>query len=196
MSAEVPSGGAACERLTLQDLVDYTAGELPETEAASVEEHLFTCAGCAARAADLDGLVHGMRMAAAAGDVVGFVTDDVLNRLARDGVRVRSFTLEPGAVVPCAVWEGDDVMVLRLRSDFGNAMEVTISRRVPGGEVSRVTGPLVRPASGEVLFADPADRIRALPSVAVEISLTAHDGDRERVVGTYTLLHGGSLDRR
>ncbi len=79
-----------CERIALADLTDYAAGELPETEAAAIEEHLFSCADCGARAAEFDALVRAMRPAVRSAEVGGFVTDAVLNRLAREGVRVRS----------------------------------------------------------------------------------------------------------
>ena len=104
-----------CERIALADLTDYAAGELPETEAAAIEEHLFSCADCGARAAELDALVRAIPPAVRSAEVGGFVTDAVLNRLAREGVRVRTYALSPGAVVPCAVWDDDELMALRLR---------------------------------------------------------------------------------
>lgn len=103
-----------CERIALADLIDYAAGELPEAEAAAIEEHLFSCADCGARAAELDALLRAIRPAVRSAEVGGFVTDAVLNRLAREGVRVRTYALSPGAVVACAVWDDDELMTLRL----------------------------------------------------------------------------------
>ena len=117
-----------CDRIGLAELTDYAAGELAAAEAAAVEEHLFACAECGARAAEFDAVVRAIPPAVRSADVGGFVTDAVLNRLARDGVRVRTYALSPGAVVPCAVWEDDELMVLRLRGDFGSATEFTLSR--------------------------------------------------------------------
>lgn len=184
-----------CERLALADLTDYVAGDLPESEAAAVEAHLFACGDCGARAAELDAMLRAIHEAMAAAGVGGFVTDAILNRLAREGVRVRSYVLSPGAVVPCAVWTDDDVMVLRLRGDLGDATEVTLSRRVAGREVGRVTGPVAAGTHGEVLFAEPAPVIRQLPVAHVELVLTARHPDGERLVGHYTLVHGGPLER-
>ena len=184
-----------CERILLADLTDYTAGELPETEAAAIEEHLFSCADCAARAGEFDALVRTVRLAGRSAEVGGFVTDEVLNRLSREGVRVRTFALSPGAIVPCAVWEGDELMVLRLRADFGGASEFTLSQRVAGTEVSRVTGQVAPSPGGEIIYAEPAARIRQLPLVEVEVLLTAHEGGEERPIGSYTLLHEGRLHR-
>jgi len=89
-----------CEQIALADLTDYAAGELPEAEAAAIEEHLFSCADCGARAAELDALVATLGPAVRSAEVGGFVTDAVLNQLSREGVRVRTFVLSPGAVVP------------------------------------------------------------------------------------------------
>jgi len=184
-----------CERITLADLTDYSAAELPESEAASIEEHLFSCADCAARAAELDALVRSIRPAVKSAQVGGFVTDAVLNRLARDGVRVRTFALSPGAVVPCAVWDDDELMVLRLRGDFGGASEFTLSQRVAGAEVSRATGQVATSSHGEVTYTVPAAWVRQLPVTEVEVLLTAHEEGAERPIGSYTLAHGGSLHR-
>jgi len=180
-----------CDRIALADLTDYAAGELPEAEAVAFEEHLFSCAECAARAAEFDALVRTIRPAVRSAEVGGFVTDDVLNRLAREGVRLTGFVLSPGAVVPCAVWEDDELMVLRMRGDFSDASEFTLSQRVAGTEVIRVTGKVAPGSQGEVIYATPAAWVRQLPIVEVEVRLTAHEHGEERPIGSYTLAHGG-----
>ena len=185
---------AGCERIVLADLTDYAAGELTAVEATDIEEHLFSCAECASRAADFEGLVGAIGASVRSAEVGGFVTDAVLNRLARDGVRVRAYALSPGAIVPCAVWDDDEVMALRLRGDFGDAKEFTLSQHVAGREVSRATGQ-VATLHGEIVYAEPAARIRDLPVVQVEVVLTAHEGGQDRQIGSYTLLHGGLLHR-
>jgi hypothetical protein len=183
-----------CERIRLAELTDYAAGELPDAEASAIEEHLFSCADCSARAAEFDAIVGAIRPAVRTAAIGGFVTDAVLNRLARDGVRVRTFALSPGAIVPCAVWDDDELMVLRLRGDFGDATEFTLSQRVAGTEVSRTTGH-VASSHGEIVYAEPAVGIRQLPVVEVEVLLTAHEGGEERPIARYTLVHGGELHR-
>jgi anti-sigma factor RsiW len=183
-----------CERITLADLTDYTAGELPDAEAAAIEEHVFSCADCAAGAAELDELVRASLAAVRSAAVGGFVTDAVLNRLARDGVRVRSFALSAGGIVPCAVWDGDELMALRLRGDFTGASEITLSQRVAGAEVSRATGH-VAVAHGEIIYALPAAWVRQLPVVHVDVLVTSHENGEERAIGSYRLVHEGSLHR-
>jgi anti-sigma factor RsiW len=186
---------AGCGRIALADLIDYSAGERPEAEAAAVEEHLFSCAACAARAAELDALLRAIRPAVRSAEVGGFMTDAVLNRLAREGVRVRSYALAPGAVVPCAVWDDDELMALRLGGEFGGASEFTLSQRAAGAEVSRVTGHAAASAGGEIIFAIPAAWVRQLPNLEVEVVLTAHEEGEERPIASYTLVHEGSLHR-
>jgi anti-sigma factor RsiW len=184
-----------CTTVAFADLADYAAGELPDTAAAALEEHLFSCADCARRAADVDALARAVGLAVRSGEVGGFVTDAVLNRLSRDGVRLRTFALSPGAVVPCAVWQDDELMVLRLRGDFAAAGELTLSQRAGGQEVSRTTGQMATGSQGEVLFATPAAWVRELSPMQLDLVLTAHDAGEERRIGTYTLVHGGSLRR-
>lgn len=184
-----------CERIGLDDLTDYAAGELPGDHTDALEEHLFSCRDCGARAAEFDGLVQAISQAVRSPGVGGFVTDALLNRLARDGVRVRSYTLSPGAVVPCAVWEDDELMALRLRGSFAGASELTLLQRVAGTEVSRTTGQVPASSHGEVIHMVPAAWVRQLPAVEVEVVLTAHEDGEERTIGTYTLVHGGSLHR-
>jgi len=183
-----------CERIGLANLTDYAAGELPEDEAAALEEHLFSCGDCGARGAEFEALVRAIRPAVRSSEVGGFVTDAVLNRLAREGVRVRTFALSPDAVVPCAVWEGDELMALRLRGDLGGAGEFTLTQRIGGTEVSRAAGQ-VAPSHGEIIYALPAAWVRQLPVAEVEVLLTASEGGEERPVGRYTLVHGGLLHR-
>ena len=185
-----------CERIALADLIDYAAGELAETDAAAIEEHLFACADCARRAAELDALVRAIRPAMRSAEVGGFVTDAVLNRLAREGVRVRTYALSPGAIVPCGVWDDDELMVLRLRADVGGASEFTMSQRVAGTEVLRATGQAQTATSrGELIYTLSASWVRQLAAVDIEVLLSAHEGGEERPIGSYTLVHGGSFHR-
>jgi hypothetical protein len=66
---------------------------------------------------------------------------------------------------------------------------------VAGTEVFRVTGQVSASPHGELIYAEPAARIRELPSVEVEVLLTAHESGQERPIGSYTLVHEGFLHR-
>jgi len=185
-----------CQRLDLATLADYAAGELPEAEATALEAHLFTCADCGARAASLDALLLGIGRVARDADVEGFVTEAVLNRLARDGVRMRTYALSPGDVVPCAVWDDDELMVLRLRADLEGVEEVTVTQRANGEEMQRATTPVAAGTQGELIHVTPASVIRQFPVAEFEVVLSAREGQAERALGRYTLVHGGAMHRR
>lgn len=165
-----------CERIAFADLTDYAAGELSEAVASAIEEHLFACGDCGARAAEFEMLVRTIRTTVQSAEVGGFVTDGLLNRLAREGVRVRTYSLSPGAIVPCAVWDDDELMALRLHADFGGASEFTMSQRVAGTEVIRATSAVIASSPGEMIYLLPAAWVRQLPVVEVEVVLTAHEG--------------------
>jgi anti-sigma factor RsiW len=185
-----------CERIALSDLTDYAAGELSDAEATVIEEHLFSCADCSVRAAEADMLVRTIAAAVRSAEIGGFSTDAVLNQLARDGVRVRSYSLSPGSIIPCAVWDDDELMALRLRGDFGGVGEVTMTQHVAGGgELIRATGQVTASRDGEIIYVLPAALIRHLPEVQVDVRLTTTDGGEERPIGSYTLVHEGSLRR-
>jgi hypothetical protein len=66
---------------------------------------------------------------------------------------------------------------------------------VAGAEVSRATGQVAASPQGEIIYAIPAAWVRQLPVVEIEVLLTAHEGGEERPIGSYTLVHEGSLHR-
>ena len=107
------------------------------------------------------------------------VTDAILNRLAADGVRIRMFTLEGTAIVPCAVWADDDLVVSRIRADFAGVDSVTIvTRQASGEEIGRLSDVAVRPGQREILNAFSAAHLRALPATRVQVTVTAQVGER------------------
>lgn len=72
-----------CERIAPADLTDYAGGELPEAEAAAIEEHLFSCADCGARAAELEALVRAIRPAVRSAEGEGGDYPHLARRVAR-----------------------------------------------------------------------------------------------------------------
>ena len=116
------------------ELADYWTSDITPDEAEQIETHVFDCERCARMLAEADRLRVGIRDLARSGNVQAFVNDAVLNRLARDGVRVRSYALDPGETVRCAVWADDDVIVARLRADFTGVESVDAEMRFDTGE--------------------------------------------------------------
>lgn len=177
-------------------VVDYWAGELTAAEEERVEEHVFTCAACARDLAAAETLARGIATLARTGRLQTIITEAILNRLSADGVRVRMFTLEGSAVVPCAVWAGDDLVVSRIRGDFAGVDSVSIvTRKASGEEIRRVSDVALRPGQNEILNAFSAAQLRRLPATEVHVTVLAQTGTGERTLAEYTLQHGGAFDR-
>jgi hypothetical protein len=124
------------------------------------------------------------------------VTDGILNRLAADGVRIRMYTLEGEAIVPCAVWADDDLVVTRIRADFTEVDSVTIvTRQASGEEIGRLADIAVRPGQREIQNAFSAARLRQLPPTRVHVTVTGQTGRGERTIAEYRLEHAGAFDR-
>ena len=75
-------------------LLDYWARDLADgDETDRVEEHLFACGDCSARLHQLAALGTGLATLVRQGRVSGIVSRAMLNRMQRDGVHVRMFSL-------------------------------------------------------------------------------------------------------
>jgi hypothetical protein len=112
-------------------------------------------------------------------------------------VRRLRATVEPGAVVPCAVWAEDEVIVTRMRADFTGLERVSIVMHVAGVEVDRVTDVPVQPEPGELIEAFSADQLRQLPQAEVRLQVFGSRGPAgDELVAEYALEHGGTLERR
>ena len=185
------------EHLSASDVSDYWTPELEADAIQRIEAHVFVCAQCATRLDAARTLIDGLGDAVRRGRFQAIVTDAVLNRLARDGTRMRMFTLDPGAVVPCAVWAGDQVIVSRLRADFTGVERVSLVMQVGGEEMHRVTDVPVGPGARELIQAFSADQLRELPQVEVRLQLFGSRGPAgDELVAEYILEHGGTLDGR
>jgi len=178
------------------DVVDYWAGDLTQAEEGRIEEHVFACAGCARELAAAQALARNIVSVAREGRLHSVVTDAILNRLAADGVRIRTFTLEGSGIVPCAVWADDDLVVSRIRANFEDADSVTIvTRQASGEEIARVSDIALRPGQHEILNAFSAAHLRKLPATRVHVTVTGQTGSAERTIVEYTLEHAGAFDR-
>lgn len=174
-------------------LLDYWARDLAGGEETDgVEDHLFACGECSARLQGLAELGTGLATLVRLGRVSGIVSRSLLNRMQRDGVHVRMYSLAPGETVPCAVFPGDDLIVTALRADFSAVETVTLSVTGAGDSPFRqydnvpVPGPV-----GEVLWATPAAVVREMPSMRLQLTL-ASAGSTRAELGTYVLDHSAS----
>jgi hypothetical protein len=174
-------------------LLEYWARDLADAdETDRVEEHLFACGDCSARLHRLAALGTGLTTLVRQGRVSGIVSRALLNRMQRDGIHVRMYSLVPGETVPCAVFPGDDLVVAALRADFSGVDAVTLSVTGPGdspsGEIDDV--PVSGP-DGEVLWATPAAVVRQMPSMRLQLTLASAGATRAEL-GRYVLDHSAS----
>jgi hypothetical protein len=176
-----------------ETLLDYWARDLVDgDETDQVEEHLFACGDCSARLHDMASLGAGLAALAHQGRVRGIVSRTLLNRMQRDGVHVRLYSVVSGETVPCAVFPGDDLVVAALRADFSGVEAVTLSvtgpENSPSGEINDV--PVFGP-DAEVLWATPAAVVRQMPSMRLQLTLASAGATRAEL-GRYVLDHSAS----
>ena len=70
------------------ELADYWTSDSAPADVERIEGHVFTCEHCARLLAETEQLRTAIGDLARSGSIHAFVTDAVLNQLARDGVRV------------------------------------------------------------------------------------------------------------
>ena len=182
---------SAAHPLLPSQLLDYALGELSEAAADLLEAHLFDCAGCGARAAGVEALVRGTAALLRAGALGVLATETLVERLERDGLRVRRYDVPPGGTVACGATPHDDVVVLRLRSP-------PVPPEQRGALTAEWVGPdgtLFRredeaPHDGEALYlTSPAPWVRAMPPNRSTVRLLA-DGEP---LCEWILDHQGAL---
>ena len=187
---------SAC--LSIGELSDYWTADATPDQVERIEAHVFACTACTELLAAADELRRSIGDLARNGGLQAFVTDSLLNQLASDGVRVRSFAMDPGGSVQCAVWDDDDVLVTRLRADFRGVTAVDAVLRLDTGEEWGRTSDVPVPAgSHELIMALPAEFVRRAPEVPIRLSLrstSASPGDAP--LAEYTFDHRGALSRR
>lgn len=175
-------------------LLDYWTRDLadgPETD--RVEEHVFACGECSARLQQLTAIGTGLATLVREGRLSGIVSRALLNRMQRDGLHIRLYSLEPGETVPCAVFPGDDLIVTALRADFSDVEAVTLSVTGPGDvSFSQLDNVPVSESNREVLWVTPAARVREMPSMRLQLTL-ASVGTTHAELGTYVLEHSASI---
>lgn len=178
--------------LSFGELADYWTSDVSTADVERIEAHVFECARCARLLAEAEQLRAGIGALALEGGFQAFVTDGFLNQLARDGVRVRSYSLDPGDSIRCSAWADDEIMVVRLRADFTGIAAVDAEMRLPTGEPwGQSTDVPVREGAREIVLALPASRVRSAPEGPMRLTLRASG----TVVAEYTFNHEGAHQR-
>ena len=184
--------------LSFGELADYWTSDVSAADVERIEAHVFECARCARLLAEAEQLRAGIGALALGGGVQAFVTDSFLNQLARDGVRVRTYSLDPGDSIRCSAWADDEVIVTRLRGDFTGISAVDVEMRLESGEEQgRSTDVPVREGATELVLALPASMVRSVPaSSTMRITLRAASRSQENdVIAEYVFNHEGAHER-
>jgi hypothetical protein len=181
--------------LALERLLEYWTGEVPEHESERIEAHVFTCGHCAAQLDQLAAIAHGLTTLVRQGRLTGIIPYQLLNRLGRDGVRVRYYSVAPGQSVPCAAWPEDELFVVALRANLAGVQAVSlVVTGLDGAEIGRALDVPVSPGSHEVLHATAGTVVRQMPSMRIHFTLT-EAGPEQRVLGEYVLEHSSTSEK-
>ena len=180
---------AACSTpVSDDDLLDYWVEAMAGSDAERIEEHLFACGECAARLDAMASLGAGLVEVVRRGRVSGIVSRALLNRMQRDGVRIRQYTLNPGETVPCAAFPEDDVVVTAMNADLSGRRTVSLTVTGAGGTpLGTMDDVPVSESSGGVLWANPGAFVRSMPSQQLRLTLRSADG--ADVIAEYVLDH-------
>ena len=183
--------------LSFGELADYWTSDISDADAERIETHVFECARCSRLLAEAEQLRAGIGALALEGGFQAFVTDGFLNRLARDGVRVRTYALNPGDSIRCSAWADDEVMVARLRADFTGVAAVDAEMQLATGEPwGHSTDVPVGEGATELVLALPAARVRSAPEGPMRLTLRPSGSASGTVIAEYVFNHEGAHERR
>lgn len=178
------------------DLIDYWVGDLDQVGSERVEAHIFDCRECADRLAEVATLAAAVAETARGARIHSIVTDAILNKFARDGMRIRTFAPEAGGVIPCAIWPEDDLIVTRLKGDFTGYDQVTLVLKAnEGPELSRDEDIPLTAGAREIITVVSAAQLRKLPSMRLHMVVSGMRNGIEQTIGEYGLEHGGAMNR-
>ena len=180
--------------LALSVLADYWLADLSATEEDAVEQHLLSCDNCSQLLAEVIDLAGGIRAVARRGTLRIVVTSAFLDRLAREGLRVREYRVDAGGRVACTVTADDDLVIGRLVAPLGGVGRVDLALcDAEGREQERLHDIPVNAPANEVVVTAPIDVLRALPASVRRYRLIAVEAGGERLLGEYTFEHAPSV---
>jgi hypothetical protein len=190
------TGAGVC--LSIGELSDYWTADVSPDDIDRIEAHVFACSACTELLADADRLRRSIGDVARSGGFQAFVTDSLLNQLARDGVRMRTYAMDAGGSVQCAVWDDDEILVTRLRGDFGDVSAIDATLRLDTGEEwGRAFDVPIREGSRELIMALPAALVRHAPEAPIRLILRANLAPPDAgSLAEYTFDHRGAHSRR
>jgi Putative zinc-finger len=172
-------------------LADYWLADLPASEEAAIEEHLMGCESCAQELDQIVALAGSIRKLAREGALKMILTQEFLDRMAREGLRIREYAPDPGGSVQCTVTSQDDFLVSRLAADLRGIEQLDLALcDVRGAELQRFADIPFRATSDANVFLNyPVSIARQEPAYTLIMRLLAVAPQGERLIGEYTFNH-------
>lgn len=168
-------------------LLDYYLGE-PATE--DIEEHLFECSECVAALDRIHHTATAIVRTVREAELGSGATTALLNRMSRDRLNVRHYTILPGETVACSVAPYDDFMAGRLVLPDGYFERIDM--RVLDAsqqELMRVTDVVVDARHRQVILFIPARPVLSEGSATTHYVLVVPGASGEREIGRYSMAH-------
>lgn len=186
---------SAAGHVDLDQLLAYYLGEPMPDGGDAVEAHLFECTACGER---LDAL-HRTASATVAlvrrGEIGGWGTSALANRMARDRLHVRQYVVEPGDTLACTVAVGDDYLMGRFVLPAGDVGRVDLRvLDAEGTELMRVEDLVVDARHGHAIMFMPARAVLGEGSALHHYVLVTPAAQGERELGRYAMDHTGPDD--
>lgn len=177
----------------LGELVDYLLGELEQSAARVVEEHIFECGSCADRLQSVHRIGESIADAVRHAEVGANVNDAVVARALRDGLSVREYRIAPGEAVPCTAGP-EDLVAVRLSGDFEGISELTMDTAVLDLESEQLAPTVSRPVladrdGGEIVLLFPGDVVRSYRRSRWTMTVHGESASGRREIGTFVMDH-------
>lgn len=179
-------------RLPLEELLAYWVGELSEEREAAVEELLFADEETRRRLEVVAKLGASLKELVQRGAVTTSLTVDAVERLEREGLKVRTYHMEPGQVVPCTI-AAEDFVAIRIHADFEDLAEVDydMESHLEGEppRIERFVGLPVDRRAQELVLVYSGDLIRSLPRATFVYRVSSETEAGSRSLGEFILDH-------
>lgn len=179
------------EHLPLDVLLAHWLHDSDAAATDAIDEHLMRCDACGHALDELIALGAGVRVAFRNGAVTAMMSRAFVERLARQGLRVREYRLPHNGSVNCTVAPDDDLLVARLEAPLEGVRRLDAVVQLslePGAEHRMVDVPFDAP-SGEVLYVPRVAAVKRMPANTLQVTLLAVEGAGSREVGRYTFRH-------
>jgi hypothetical protein len=172
-------------------LADYWLAQLPQSEEASVEEHLFACDTCGLRLRETIALAEGLAHLGRQGSLTMIVSEMLVQRARERGLQVREYAPPRFGGIACTVSAEDDFLIGRLSADLSEARRIDLSFcDARGMERLRFADIPFQGDAGGVMFQQSIVYAKAAPSETLIARLLAFDSEgAERLLGEYTFNH-------